>query len=71
VGQLCVVGDQGTPDCVVPVVVGVESQVKSTGNGLIACSVGSLGTSAPGSSAREVLTVLLLAVLVGMRRRRR
>ena len=61
--QKCVVLDDGTPDCVSPVITGIESTARTSGSGLFSCSVGR--TERPG-----LVGVAMLA-LAGMLLRRR
>jgi MYXO-CTERM domain-containing protein len=55
--------DDGTPDCVSPVITGIESTARTSGSGLFSCSVGR--TERPG-----LVGVAMLA-LAGMLLRRR
>jgi hypothetical protein len=71
-GQSCMIGDDGVPDCAVPIVTGVEGQAKSNGGGLLSCSLASRdGRPRPGSAWARALVATLLAGLLLRRRRGR
>jgi hypothetical protein len=75
--QTCVVGDDGTPDCTIPVVAtqpGVTLSTHTTGTGVFSCSFTPLGAAPTGRGrlfdACFVLVGLGLCLGRGLRRRR-
>jgi hypothetical protein len=68
--QVCVVKDDGRPDCVVPAVPGIPRSASVAGDGLFSCScsIGAAGSQARGG---RFGIALALGMLVAARRRRR
>jgi hypothetical protein len=65
--QSCIVLDDGTPDCVSPVVTGIASNARPEGTGLLSCTVGA--GHRPGLVGAAI--ALLAGMLLGRRRAKR
>jgi hypothetical protein len=70
-GQVCVVGDDGTPDCTIPAVSGVAVQTRSTGSGVFGCNCSLSATAPRGHHGWLDAFVLLAAAGIWRGRKRR
>jgi MYXO-CTERM domain-containing protein len=70
-GQVCVVGDDGGPDCALPTIAGVAVQARSAGSGVFGCSCSLAGATPGVRHGWFAALVMLAAVAISLRRRRR
>jgi hypothetical protein len=70
-GQNCVVGDDGSADCVIPAVTGAAIQTQSAGSGVFACSCSLASAMSSGHDGRLVMLMFVAGILLGRKRRDR
>jgi MYXO-CTERM domain-containing protein len=70
-GQVCVVGDDGSPDCAIQAATGIAIQTHAEGSGVVGCSCSLAGAAPEGRRGWLEAFVVMAAAGILLRRRRR